>query len=100
MGDAIKDVNENVPKSTEVQGQATSDSFFCEDKFYDEDLRKENAVKTEEKTVILKKKTSLLTDREDSEKRKEERDQKLKRQEEQLKAKISFNKTEYKQDLD
>ena len=109
--DAIKDVNENVPKSTEVQGQATSDSFFCEDKFYDEDLRKENAVKTEEKTVILKKKTSLLTDREDSEKRKkevddfkrkrkEERDQKLKRQEEQLKAKISFNKTEYKQDLD
>ena len=58
--DDNKDVNENVPKSTEVQGQATSDSFFCEDKFYDEDLRKEKEVKTEANSVILNKKTSQL----------------------------------------
>jgi len=103
----IKDVNENVTKSFKIQ--ATSNTFFCEDKFYDEDLKKENGA--EENSSNLKRKSSQLTVREDSEKRrkevddfkrkrKEERDQKLKRQEEQQKAKISFNKTEYKRDLD
>ena len=109
--DENKDVNENFPKPTE--DQATSDSFFCEDKFYDEDLQREKDTKTEEKSSSLIQKSSktTATDREDSEKRKkevddfkkkrrEERDQKLKRQEEQQKARISFNKTEYKRDLD
>ena len=106
--ESIKDVNENFTRSIKLQ--ATSNTFFCEDKFYDEDLRKEKESRTEDNSLSLKK-PGQLTVREDSEKRRkevddfkrkrrEERDQKLRRQEEQQKAKISFNKTEYKRDLD
>ena len=104
------DINENIAKTT--LGQATSDSYFCEDKFYDEDIEEHKAkvVKIKEGSVLLKKSNHTLG-RKNSEKRKkevddfksrrrEERDQKLRRQEEEQKARVSFNKIEYKQDLD